>query len=177
LLPVLILATCSPQKRMELLSFFFDGVPRTEKDTIQQQADSIQYLANGTDSLLNLAPAVPSMFYHKPYLEKKCMDCHDKNAVADLLKPEPDLCYTCHDDYSKKFKTLHGPVDAGFCTVCHLPHMSSNKGLLSAPGNEHCFPCHITYEVKQPPDHVEIGTKLCVTCHDPHGIKDIIPRN
>ncbi len=177
LLLLILLVACTPGKKLALLSFFFDGVPKEDTNTEQLAADSLFREEPLSDSILALAPAAPPLYYHKPYLEKNCTACHDKNAVGNLLKPEPELCYGCHENFSTKFKTLHGPVDAGFCSACHLPHMSQNKGLLSAPGNEHCFPCHITYEVKQPPDHVEIGDKRCIKCHDPHGIKDWIPRS
>ncbi len=171
-----LLTACSPKSRVEVLSFFFDGVPREASGTAESAADSTAGTPALPDSLLSLAPAAPPYYYHKPYLEKRCTSCHDSTSVGDLLRPEPDLCYTCHEDFRPKFKALHGPVDAGYCIVCHQPHMSKNPGLLSAGKNEHCFPCHITYEVRQPEDHVEIGDKLCVKCHDPHGIKDKIPK-
>ncbi|MFZ5941103.1 MAG: cytochrome c3 family protein [Bacteroidota bacterium] len=178
ILPLLAysLTACSAHKRVDILSFFFDGVPREQETPAKSDTDSLLLNNPELEQEFLSNPAVPPVYYHKPYMEKRCTECHDKNEVGRLVLPEPDLCYHCHDNFSTKFKALHGPVDAGYCIVCHKPHLSPFKNLLSAGGNEHCFPCHVSYEVKQPEDHVEIGDRLCVSCHDPHGIKDRIPR-
>jgi predicted CXXCH cytochrome family protein len=42
-----------------------------------------------------------------------------------------ETCLKCHDGLlSKKFK--HGPVDGGYCTLCHDPHASENSAWLES---------------------------------------------
>lgn len=166
---LLLLAACSPNKRFRVLSFFFDGVPALEDTVKNNPGDSLLLAQYDHDSLKNELTLAPSMYYHKPYQEKKCMECHDENAVGELKNEEPQLCYSCHENFNNKYEKLHGPVDFGFCIVCHEPHMSENKKLQRVSGNALCFPCHVSYEVEQPDTHVEIGDDLCSKCHNPHG--------
>ncbi len=99
-----------------------------------------------------------------------------------------DACLKCHNDVmSRSFK--HGPVDAGFCTLCHDPHASENAAWLRKPVWDLCVTCH---DEKATERHVLVGTgkkkkrKLshptkykrdpsrrgkpltCVSCHEPH---------
>lgn len=164
----LALVSCSQNKRVSVLSFFFDGVPESSENSEITPGDSLLFDQAGTDTL-SIASAGPSMFYHEPYQKKQCMACHDKNAVSELINEEPQLCYSCHENFNKKYEKLHGPVDFGFCIVCHEPHMSENEHLQIKAGNALCFPCHVSYEVKQPDTHIEIGDELCSKCHNPHG--------
>lgn len=173
LLLFMLLAACSPNKQFSVLSFFFDGVPSMEDSVNTNPVDTLLLADLDLDSLNYVMTSDPSMYYHKPYQEKKCMECHDKNAVGELLYDEPQLCYSCHENFNTKYEKLHGPVDLGFCTVCHEPHMSENKKLQKNSGNALCFPCHVSYEIEQPDTHVEIGDDLCGKCHNPHGEKPI----
>jgi predicted CXXCH cytochrome family protein len=169
LLICLVLTACSPSKRFNVLSFFFDGVPDPAKSVETSPFDSLMLENPEADSLYMAMALEPAVNYHDPYQKKQCMKCHDSNAVGELLYEEPQLCYSCHDNYSTKYIRLHGPVDIGFCLVCHEPHMSKMENLLSLEGNALCFPCHIDYEVKQPDRHIDIGEDLCRKCHHPHG--------
>lgn len=169
LILLMLIAACSPHKRFNVLSFFFDGVPNPEDSVNSVLADTILLANLDIDSMNYELTMAPTMNYHKPYQERKCMDCHDKNAVGELINKEPQLCYSCHDNFNTKYEKLHGPVDFGFCLVCHEPHMSENRKLQKVSGNALCFPCHVSYEVKQPDTHVEIGDALCNKCHNPHG--------
>ena len=165
----LVLGACSPSKRFGVLSFFFDGVPDPNKSAEITRADSLNQQHPEGDTIQLAMVRTASVNYHDPYQKKRCMECHDKNAVGELKHKEPKLCYSCHDNYSTKYDILHSPVDFGFCLVCHEPHMSKNRNLLRTEGNALCIECHVSYKIKQPDTHVEIGTDLCSKCHDPHG--------
>jgi len=164
-----LLIACNSVTRLKVLNVLFDGVPQ---DTIPEMIVMESYQTEDTliqDSATVFASAIPEMIYHEPYAERRCYDCHDRNSVGKLVQAEPDLCYSCHNDYHDTYTYLHGPVGVGFCSTCHVPHMSKNQNLLLSEGNSLCFPCHVQYEIKQPPGHVEVGDDLCVHCHNPHG--------
>ena len=165
----LAFAACAPASRQQVLTFFFDGVPAPEKDsTGEYDTSTIAHQVTENDSVMKTT--ISEYYVHEPYRKKQCGACHDANNVGKLIKEESALCYICHQDFNTLFSSLHGPVDAGFCSTCHLPHLSKNKGLLLQPGNELCLPCHVKEEVKRPRAHVDIQEKLCVECHDPHGM-------
>ena len=170
-------SACTPHKRFGILSFFFDGVPEPEKSVNISPGDSLLLVNIVADSLNAVLTESPTMYYHEPYQKKQCTKCHDQNSVGDLKYEEPQLCYSCHENFSTKYEKLHGPVDYGFCTVCHEPHMSENKSLQVDSGSALCSPCHISYEVSQPDTHVEVGDRLCRECHNPHGFNNISEEN
>lgn len=165
---IILLLACSPKTRLTTLAFFFDGVPTPVDTSANTALPEPQQSTVGSDSVIVLNQPAGSV--HQPYKEKNCMACHDKNNVGELLKEEPTLCYGCHTDFNATFSTLHGPVDAGFCSSCHTPHDSKNEKLLLEPGNDLCFPCHVASEVERPKEHLDIGNERCIHCHDPHGV-------
>lgn len=164
----LLFTSCSPKAGNKVLTIFFDGVPTV--DTIDEVADETLNISKTLeDSIKNIIAENPFLSYHEPYRRKECLSCHDKNAVGNLLQTEPDLCFSCHEDFNTKYKYLHGPVSAGFCSTCHQAHVSKSRKLLLSPGNQLCFPCHTSYEIEQPDTHIKIGDSLCTDCHNPHG--------
>jgi len=165
---MILLLACSPESRLATLSFFFDGVPTPADTSANPALPGLQQNTSGTDSAIVFIQLAGSI--HEPYKEKNCMACHDKNNVGELLKEEPSLCYGCHTDFNTTFSTLHGPVDAGFCSSCHKSHDSKNEKLLLEPGNDLCYPCHVASEVERPKEHLDIGNERCIHCHDPHGV-------
>lgn len=160
---------CKPTDRHRMLSFFFDGVPATGADSVMAP-DSMLIAAT---QIVADTPLIPEagLFAsnHEPYREKDCTSCHDQNDLGRLISNEPQLCYSCHDDYATQFTALHGPVDAGFCSPCHLPHMSRHDNLLVAPGNDLCTPCHVPGGSVSPVAHRDARDRSCIDCHDPHG--------
>ena len=145
-----------------------------------------------------------------------CSACHDPHASAQPaeLKARMDkLCLTCHDKPVKDkngrvvpsmagvlaAKYLHGPVKAGNCSDCHLPHGGNQPNLLKAyfPDTFYasfdvknyalCFGCHDQKLVLEPKTenltgfrdggknlhfvHVNRAEKgrTCKTCHEVHG--------
>lgn len=108
---------------------------------------------------------------HQPVEEGACLDCHDVHASQEyrlLVKPEQELCLTCHGgsgtaseqasnirQFISGSKKPHSAIEGGGCISCHLPHGSEERALLVAPFAE------ATY--------VEAGVEpfgLCFLCHD-----------
>ncbi|MFZ4399136.1 MAG: cytochrome c3 family protein [Bacteroidales bacterium] len=112
------------------------------------------------------------MNFHLPYQDKTCESCHDQNKMGKLNQEMPELCYQCHDNFSYKYKVLHGPVGGGQCTACHSPHSSVNSNLLLRKGQELCLYCHISKQIMETETHRDIGETDCTDCHNPHGGED-----
>jgi len=95
-----------------------------------------------------------------------------------------DTCLKCHSDVmSGPFK--HGPIDAGYCTLCHDPHASENAAWLRKPSWDLCTTCHdekaterhvlsgmkkdASHPTKNKRDPARRGKRMtCVSCHGPH---------
>jgi len=160
---------CTPQKSYTVLSFLFDGVPDPNYIEANISNDSV----NITDSTNVLAisnrVSQAKFVFHSPYQEKKCADCHDKKNMGGTSKPQPELCYQCHDDFTESFALVHGPVGGGYCTSCHNPHKAKSKKLLQRPSQQLCFHCHDSIMVFNNKLHEEIEETNCTKCHNPHG--------
>ncbi len=112
---------------------------------------------------------------HAP-AEDDCENCHSSNGKKhpqenvkgfDLSDKMPDLCFMCHDEYSKK--NIHPPAEEGECLMCHSPHGSNNEALLiSAPQSALCFECHDTDITEKRVKHQPAADGNCASCHDPH---------
>lgn len=166
---IVFLISCTSERKFKVLSFFFDGVP-------DPNAKDIVAEIRGKDSLANIAIALPKLkqdkpefYFHKPYEEEKCISCHQEGFSNRLLKPLPELCYTCHQDFNSKYKVLHGPVASGYCTACHDHHMAKLDKLLLRPGQDLCLSCHESRQIFQNSKHEKIGSENCIDCHNPHG--------
>jgi predicted CXXCH cytochrome family protein len=159
---------CSPKSNYKLLSTLFDGVADPNK------VDSIAKVKKSSDSLktIKVASKTSSKIVHPPYQDNGCANCHDKVSKSALNLPQPALCYSCHEDFSKKFTWVHGPAAAGGCTKCHNPHSSDYKKLLRKEGQDLCFSCHDSKDVLKNEIHKEIGETKCTECHNPHGGND-----
>lgn len=157
---------CDPLRRYKAFSFIFDGVP---DPTLRIVVDSLPKKDSLAANLLAGKTKNPEYFYHKPYQENKCNNCHITSEGNKLLKPPPELCYGCHEDFNNVFNTLHGPVASGYCLACHNPHFTKNKKLLLRTNRELCFYCHRPKHVLQSKMHTKIGDKDCTECHSPHG--------
>lgn len=166
---IAFLEGCSPSGRYKVLSFFFDGVPNPT-------AISEQPVQAAADTTLNQISAregaIPEIFSHTPYKEKKCESCHSKNSSNELIKTLPGLCISCHRDFESKYKVLHGPVASGYCLECHTPHTSGNAGLLIRKGQNLCLNCHNSKAIFKNKIHEGTGKRNCGECHNPHGGED-----
>lgn len=158
LIGIFFLSSCSdPVKRYKILSFFFDGVPEPRTALRQEKhEEKTTYIAN----ILKQKKTVE----HGPYAAKICHGCH-KRDTNELLTTVEKLCLNCHPMEIEN-KWVHGPIAAGGCRVCHMPHSSGYAFLLVADAEEFCFYCHNRADVINKPYHQD--TKGCLGCHDAH---------
>ena len=166
IISVVFVAACSPETRYKVLSFVFDGVP--DQDFLGNIAlnDSI-YQVDSTEILVIAKNQnIQKNYIHQPYLEKDCKSCHDntKGLVA-----QPELCYTCHENFEDDYKIIHGPVAGGYCTSCHDPHKSKITSLLKRENEALCSHCHDPIQLASNDLHSIIEITNCTECHNPHG--------
>jgi len=166
----ILLESCSPQKKHDVLTIFFDGVPDPSKKVVKK-VDTVLTKQIQVVQEPESQPEVRS-YIHPPYKERACSECHKINEGYTLQEKLPALCFNCHDNYGMKFKVLHGPVALGECTICHNPHSSKNEKLLNFDGQSLCYECHEKSDVLKNDVHSGIEDSKCWDCHDPHGGKD-----
>ena len=166
---LIILYSCSSGTGRKVLTFFFDGVPqpdsskRTQKDSLLVKADKPLQAQQRQSRFLQ------ENFFHPPYKDKECDDCHDMDTGFKLIDKLPELCFNCHDDFREELKVLHGPVAMGACTECHHPHLAKNKMLLKRTGQDLCLYCHDKADVLKNDAHEDLGDDNCTDCHNAHG--------
>jgi len=171
-LVTILIFSCSPKISRNLLSLLFDGVPSARQDSLilsdrsLDTALAVNLQAMPGDSIID------GTYYHYPFKENYCTSCHDENSKSEMILPEPDLCYSCHEDFSSVFPVVHGPAAGGYCTSCHHPHMSKEAKLLNRNGRLLCLYCHDNQMIARNPAHAETGNTNCTECHNPHGGND-----
>lgn len=101
-----------------------------------------------------------------------CTDCHtmhDEDAAKGYLKkPDPELCYDCHQEQqAKNHFPSHHPIEEGKmnCSSCHNPHGDLNT---EERTNDLCLNCHSRYQGPFVFGHAPVEDD-CTICHDPHG--------
>lgn len=109
---------------------------------------------------------------HAPFGRRQCAACHIKGSAA-LVKPPPQLCYSCHDQARviiPQEPVVHLPVARGVCTGCHAAHASTERGLLKDKVSYTCLACHrsVEDEMLRPVAHRPADDGACLTCHRPH---------
>ncbi len=113
---------------------------------------------------------------HSP-VEEGCIDCHDPHQSPMRFQLRGDgkevssLCFNCHEEEMFTKSHTHGPVGAGDCIACHLPHASANKALLveSPDKGQLCFQCHQDRKEEFTMKFIhEPAGDDCSQCHDPH---------
>ncbi len=98
-----------------------------------------------------------------------CRQCHDglvQNVPA--AAPPEKVCSTpaCHASFRAVPRYVHGPVALADCSICHTPHTSTERRLLTLPEAELCGFCHPRLLSCPAAD----GTPAdCTSCHDAHG--------
>ncbi len=85
-----------------------------------------------------------------------------------MVAEVPQLCYTCHKEYSALEAWVHGPVATGNCLLCHEPHKAKNASLLRKPVPELCYQCHEEQAIRQIKNHGEASYARCTDCHEGH---------
>lgn len=165
---VLLFGCSSPKQSRNILTFFFDGVPAADTNRPGEYSQAVNSPSGG-DSIAVISPSRSVYVLHEPYREKMCTACHKENALGQFNDRQPELCYLCHEDFSEKYKFIHGPVAAGYCTQCHHPHLSENKNLLIRTGQDLCLYCHDAGRILTEETHEGIDDMDCTECHNPHG--------
>ncbi len=164
---VSFIVRCSPEVSNKTLRFFFDGVPTL--DTLEEALVSDTSSFSDTLSDTRLDPHKTTKFFHAPYREKQCSDCHNQRLMGKLVEPQPALCYQCHEDFGEVYEIQHGPVAGGYCTACHSPHFANDSTLLIRTGQDLCLFCHKPGEGYDAELHDGIEDTDCTECHNPHG--------
>lgn len=168
ILGTMMLAACSAHTKHEWLSFFFDGVPPEKKeapagDGLSPGAPAPQA---GTPAVPPSVAKAPARVVHRPYGERRCDACHESKFSQKLRGETGEVCLLCHKNLYAGAKFRHAPAEDGDCLVCHHPHESAERFLLTRKGQEVCLDCH---EKKEAGPHADIGETACQSCHDPHG--------
>ena len=98
-----------------------------------------------------------------------CRQCHDglvQNVPA--AAPPEKVCSTpaCHASFREVPRYVHGPVALADCSICHAPHTSTERRLLTLPEPELCGFCHPRLLSCPAADRSPAD---CTSCHDAHG--------
>jgi predicted CXXCH cytochrome family protein len=162
----LLLASCDEVERHKALTFFFDGVPPLRTERPEAQAVGLK------DS--RAADKAPAGGWHIHEPVKNCTLCHGalRRAGAagkvQLVAEVPQLCFTCHKEYSALEAWVHGPVATGNCLLCHEPHKAQNEFLLRKAVPDLCYQCHEEQAIRLIKNHAEESYTRCIDCHEGH---------
>ncbi len=186
LLALVWIMACSTASRRRLAEALFDDPP-SRRQAVQEAPPPQVAPAPGPRP--GPRPARWQGSTHGPFAAQLCQACHlvaqgGRVAMAGSVGPPPGgrsgsllrlpataLCRNCHRDpllatpAREVGSGLHGPVAAGLCQACHLPHRSRQPSLLRSPAAEVCGGCHLTSSLL--PEHPGEG-RACLECHDPH---------
>ena len=78
----------------------------------------------------------------------------------------------CHANVVKH-KYLHGPLQIGQCTVCHLPLPGTDhKFKIAETEAKLCLICHKGLDTTGYMLHDPVAKGKCLGCHDPHGSEE-----
>jgi len=126
-----------------------------------------------------------SMPFHHKVLEGiiKCSDCHNPHGGFEttqlrLTTGTDAACVKCHTDKQGPFAFEHSPVKVEGCTICHIPHGTSNPKLLTRSNVfQLCIECHTNAHqlvlregegAPTPPGFHDLRQERirnCTTCH------------
>lgn len=174
----LTLCGCDPVARHKVLVSLLDGyptLPPVERLCREHEERVLEACLKKEPVPVAAGSQVAQRSAHKPFMEKRCNDCHRADKGGDtsseeglLVKPREELCFMCHKGLLEG-KFHHGPAAVGDCLACHLPHDSANPALLVLSKETLCAKCH-TEKRQAARMHGQFVEKNlpCVNCHDPH---------
>jgi len=170
---IIALATagCKSETKRKWLSVFFDGVPpagATNQTASTPAPGSNEAAQPVVAPTAPTPPPEPSIFYHPPFVQHKCAECHEPGIGQGLKRQPPALCFQCHKDFLADKPVKHAPVESGECLSCHHPHQASNKKLLLKTGQDLCYDCHDDLTAKFKVKHLPVENGECLSCHNPH---------
>ena len=102
----------------------------------------------------------------------ECRDCHGSHGSNNFSILRAESCTLCHGDLGDSFAFLHGPVDAGLCSACHVSHYRGGEKHLLREGDGLCLSCHEPEEWIAVELHSDLEGFTCTECHNPHGGED-----
>jgi predicted CXXCH cytochrome family protein len=162
-------------RRYQVLSFFFDGVPPPEPPDKETLSVNTRVATERKEArpkppavAPNKRPVEPTLYLHKPYRERKCDLCHQSKFGQRLLLRADIICRECHEQFNKLPAFVHGPVAVGQCITCHSPHSSKFPKLLTRDGNRVCSYCHEQIDKVRITEHKSLRNRACTDCHSPH---------
>jgi DmsE family decaheme c-type cytochrome len=132
------------------------GIPEWHASTHAQQdvactrCHSIHTRREPQDSCVSCHALQVSQFQlpsHHPVRETKmsCASCHNVHSGNEKqLKTSQrtnELCYTCHQSKEGPYIFEHDPVQED-CQLCHVPHGSTARRLLTVAEPMLCLQCH-----------------------------------
>lgn len=176
---LVLLASGCAAGRPRIVDILFDDPPGRESG--REEAPSAR--SQTARSLPRRAPPPAPRWsgsMHGPFAARLCQACHVDEGTdpavdasrARLRVAPQELCLGCHGggllirDVRGQDVLLHGPVAAGLCLSCHLPHNSREPHLLRAPATDVCLGCHEPARLL--PTHPETRESVCTSCHEPH---------
>lgn len=160
---------CSESARQKLTRFFFE-VP--DESAPRTQPDSPSTPAAFEPPSLELPPS-RFVSWHRPYLQRKCLSCHDADRRMSPADDFLDSCAECHQRYFTD-EVGHAPVSSGECLYCHDMHRSPSRALLKMSLFDTCIDCHDEPEDLSPIAHSTDGVENCLACHDAHFGKEML---
>ncbi len=117
-------------------------------------------------------PKISDNDIHSIVETSDCTSCHNPHGEDNTFFLVNGSCYKCHDNFSEKYKFLHGPVAGGFCNSCHDTHNSESDYKLLLSGQSLCYKCHNKQSILKNENHDGIEDTNCTECHNPHGGDD-----
>ena len=101
----------------------------------------------------------------------KCTDCHNAHGTMQrplLKKSNWEACVSCHMEKRGPFVFEHAAVKVEGCAICHTPHGSVTRNLLTRREDRFtCLECHVDPQAVNVP-HGRLGWSTrgeCTRCH------------
>jgi predicted CXXCH cytochrome family protein len=160
---------CATQTKRQWLNFFFDGVPPERTSLVAGAASESAngQRTNGQPATV-VARAESQVVFHPPYAEGKCVGCHESKFSTKVRSDLRAVCIACHKSFLAPAISWHAPAVSGECLICHDPHESPRKFLLTKAPAILCADCHDPGDMAAVSAHKEKGQADCSTCHNPH---------
>ena len=174
IMSALVVSSCSREGRHKALTFFFEGVPDLDGPGQGRlritRTTNVDLLSSAT--LRRKMGGVLSQKAGSIHAAARdCNACHAgtmNQRQRELIKPLPELCYSCHKNYETAGVYLHGPIAVGACVFCHDPHQSAYIYLQRARLPDLCYRCHTRQDIATIAGHADNPDVICTKCHDPH---------
>jgi len=181
LLLVVAGAGCDAAARRRIVDALFDDPPSKRRARAAEEQQRAASAPTSETRRRKVRQPKWQGSQHGPFAARLCQACHVPASganpapgaeVARLRRRVEQLCVGCHEPATLRAGLVwgertrwHGPVRAGLCTACHLPHRSRQPRLLRVDRAQVCTGCHESGHLTapEPPQGA-----TCLDCHDPH---------